>query len=69
MGLWQRGRLRPPVERTLLGDAVVQIHPDPLYADVAQLVEHVPEEHGVRGSTPFVGTIQRTVAKWHTRLP
>ena len=26
------------------------------YATVAQLVEHLPEEQGVRGSTPFGGT-------------
>ena len=28
----------------------------PNYADVAQLVEHVPEEHGVGGSIPLVST-------------
>lgn len=26
------------------------------FASVAQLVEHVPEEHGVSGSIPFRGT-------------
>ncbi len=30
------------------------------YADVAQLVEHVPEEHGVRSSILFIRTILGT---------
>src|SRR5215217_9417966 len=32
-------------------------HPPPLHAQVAQLVEHVTENHGVGGSIPPLGTI------------
>ena len=39
------------------GNSQVQILPDrPIYATLAQLVEHEPEEFGVLGSIPRGGT-------------
>ena len=42
------------VEIHYLGAISVVVGP---YAEVAQLVEHVPEEHSVGGSIPPLGTI------------
>lgn len=37
--------------------------------DLAQLVEHMPEEHSVLGSTPRVPTITARLAQWQRRCP
>lgn len=37
------------------------------YADLAQLVEHMPEEHSVLGSTPRVRTILYITAAFESK--
>ena len=45
----------------------VQARLGPPLPFVAQLVEHLPEEQGVRGASPCEGTINGFVAEWYTR--
>lgn len=51
------GLNQPTVNRPLKSNASSNLAPWTNFPQVAQLVEHVPEEHGVGGSIPSLGTI------------